>query len=171
MLEIIESSAPNLSQFSYLGRLTIHISLGDPPIKLRHIHMSSFDDSNMLYSASTKLPSMAPNLQTLFLTSTYEVSIFFVCQSITLHSYLVGTHLNILYGTFFQIVNTPMVHGKFIHLKYLEILLFKPSFSPDYDFCSLDSFLHGSPALETFTLRVCPLSYQKILSTETQLCL
>ncbi|RLN12938.1 hypothetical protein C2845_PM09G22840 [Panicum miliaceum] len=122
MLEIIESSAPNLSQFNYLGR-PIHISLGDP-IHLRRIHMSSLDDSNMLYSASTKLPSIAPNLQTLLLTSTYEM------------------------------VNTPMVHGKFIHLKYLEILLIKPSSSPDYDFCSLDSFLHGSPALETFTLRI-----------------
>lgn len=42
----------------------------------------------------------------------------------------------------------------------MEILLIKPSSSPDYDFCALDSFLHGSPALETFTLRVSPLTYQ-----------
>ncbi|RCV22803.1 hypothetical protein SETIT_4G249800v2 [Setaria italica] len=100
----------------------IHISLGHPT-QLRHIEMLSLHDSNMLYSASAKLPSIAPNLQTLFLTSNSEIA------------------------------NTPMVHGKFIHLKYLEIALIKPSSSPDYDFYSLDSFLDGSPALDTFTLR------------------
>ncbi|CAL5041131.1 unnamed protein product [Urochloa decumbens] len=121
MPEMIESSAPNLSHFNYVGR-PIHVSLEDPT-QLKHIQMLSLDYSDMLYSASTKLPSMAPNLQTLFLASTYEI------------------------------VNTPMVHGKFIHLKYLEIVLIKPSSSPDYDFCSLDSFLDGSPALDTFTLR------------------
>nr|TKW22958.1 hypothetical protein SEVIR_4G262300v2 [Setaria viridis] len=88
MLEIIESSAPNLFLFNYC-----------------------------------QASSIAPNLQTLFLTSNSEIA------------------------------NTPMVHGKFIHLKYLEIALIKPSSSPDYDFYSLDSFLDGSPALDTFTLR------------------
>ncbi|KAL6603214.1 hypothetical protein ACP70R_043575 [Stipagrostis hirtigluma subsp. patula] len=121
MLELIESNAPNLSQFDYSGR-PIHISLGDP-LQLRHITMSSMD-SNMLYCASTKLPSIAPNLQTLLLTSNYEV------------------------------VNTPMVLGKFIHLKYLDVSLIQPSLYPDYDFCSLVSFLDGSPALDTFILRV-----------------
>ncbi|KAK3134440.1 hypothetical protein QOZ80_6AG0549180 [Eleusine coracana subsp. coracana] len=74
--------------------------------------------------ASTKLPFIAPNLQTLFLASHNEM------------------------------VNTPMVSGKFIHLKYLEIVLIKPSCTLDYDFCSLVSFLDGSPALETFVLRI-----------------
>ena len=54
----------------------------------------------------------------------------------------------------FQVVNTPMVLGKFTHLKYLEIVLIKPNQSPDYDFCSLVSFLDGAPSLETFILRV-----------------
>ncbi|GJM97595.1 hypothetical protein PR202_ga14531 [Eleusine coracana subsp. coracana] len=53
-----------------------------------------------------------------------------------------------------EMVNTPMVSGKFIHLKYLEIVLIKPSCTLDYDFCSLVSFLDGSPALETFVLRI-----------------
>ncbi|GJM97641.1 hypothetical protein PR202_ga14581 [Eleusine coracana subsp. coracana] len=87
MLELIESNAPNLWQFNYRGR-PIHISLGDP-LQLRRIQMSS-SESNMLCCARAKLPSIAPNLQTLFLSSCYEV------------------------------VNTPMVLGKFIHLKYLD---------------------------------------------------
>ncbi|GJN39164.1 hypothetical protein PR202_gb28265 [Eleusine coracana subsp. coracana] len=88
MLELIESNAPNLLQFNYRGR-PIHISLEDP-LQLRRIQMSS-SESNMLCCARAKLPSIAPNLQTLFLSSCYEV------------------------------VNTPMVLGKFIHLKYLDV--------------------------------------------------
>ncbi|KAG2608185.1 hypothetical protein PVAP13_4NG283700 [Panicum virgatum] len=121
MLELIESDAPNLSLFCYTGH-PIHLSLGYP-LRLRHIQMNS-GESNMLYCASAKLPSVAPNLQTLFLTSRYEI------------------------------VNTPMVLGKFTHLKYLEIVLLQPNQSQDYDFCSLASFLDGSPSLETFILRI-----------------
>ncbi|KAK3131155.1 hypothetical protein QOZ80_6BG0502730 [Eleusine coracana subsp. coracana] len=121
-LEVIESSAPNLSQLNYLGH-PILISTLDPT-QLRHVKLISFNESNMFYSASTKLPFIAPNLQTLFLASHNEM------------------------------VNTPMVSGKFIHLKYLEIVLIKPSCTLDYDFCSLVSFLDGSPALETFVLRI-----------------
>lgn len=54
----------------------------------------------------------------------------------------------------FQFVDAPMVPGKFMHLKYLEIVLVQPDRSPDYDFCSLVSFLDGSPSLVTFVLRV-----------------
>lgn len=55
---------------------------------------------------------------------------------------------------FLQVVNTPMVLGKFIHLKYLDIVLVRPDRSLDYDFCSLVSFIDGSPALDTFILHV-----------------
>lgn len=75
MLELIESNAPNLLQFNYRGR-PIHISLGDP-LQLRRIKMGS-SESNMLCCARAKLPSIALNLQTLFLTSYYEVSTCFV---------------------------------------------------------------------------------------------
>ncbi|VAH42891.1 unnamed protein product [Triticum turgidum subsp. durum] len=78
----------------------------------------------LLHYASAKLLSIAPNVQTLFLHSLYET------------------------------VNTPVVLGKFLHLKYLEIKLFMPSRSPGYDFCSLVSFLDASPTLKTFVLRV-----------------
>lgn len=74
MLELIESGAPNLSLFCYTGR-PIHISLGYP-LQLTHIQLSS-SESNMLYCASTKLPSVAPNLQALFLTSRFEVRAYF----------------------------------------------------------------------------------------------
>lgn len=74
MLELIESGAPNLSLFCYTGR-PIHISLGYP-LQLTHIQMNS-SESNMLYYASTKLPSVAPNLRALFLTSRFEVRAYF----------------------------------------------------------------------------------------------
>ncbi|KAG0532020.1 hypothetical protein BDA96_04G071900 [Sorghum bicolor] len=99
MLEMIESDAPKLSQFNTTK-------------------------SNMLYCARTKLPSIAPNVQTLFLTSLDEK------------------------------VNTPMLAVKFLYLKHLEIVLVEPSLSPDYDFCSLASFLDGSPSLDTLILHV-----------------
>ncbi|KAJ1256004.1 hypothetical protein BS78_K112200 [Paspalum vaginatum] len=121
MLELIEIDAPNLSQFLYAGR-PIHISLGYP-LQLRHIQMSS-RESRMLYWVSTNLPSVAPNLQTLYLAPCWEV------------------------------VNTPIVLPKFIHLKYLEIVLAERDHFPGYDFCSLVSFLDGSPSLGTFILRV-----------------
>ncbi|XBI99391.1 hypothetical protein VPH35_019471 [Triticum aestivum] len=54
----------------------------------------------------------------------------------------------------YETVNTPMVLGKFLHLKYLEIKLFMPTRSPGYDFCSLVSFLDASPTLRTFVLCV-----------------
>ncbi|XP_015697916.1 uncharacterized protein LOC102704292 [Oryza brachyantha] len=79
---------------------------------------------NMLYYASSKLPFIAPNLKTLLLSSTYEA------------------------------VNTPMVLGTFLHLKYLEILFYIAERSPEYDFCSLVSFLDASPSLKKFILRV-----------------
>lgn len=80
MLEMIESDAPNLSQFKYIGR-PIHMSLGNP-LQLSHIQMMSTTKSNMLYCARTKLPSIAPNVQTLFLTSLDEVSVYF-CLCLT----------------------------------------------------------------------------------------
>lgn len=122
MLEMIESNAPKLSQFKYIGR-PIHMSFGNS-LQLSHIQMISASESNILYCARTKLPSIAPNLETLFLTPRYEK------------------------------VNTPILARKFFYLKHLEVALVDPSLSPDYDFHSLVSFLEGSPALDTFILHV-----------------
>ncbi|XBI89578.1 hypothetical protein VPH35_027365 [Triticum aestivum] len=93
-------------------------------LQVKKMQMTCAIVPNLLHYASAKLLSIAPNVQTLFLHSLYET------------------------------VNTPVVLGKFLHLKYLEIKLFMPSRSPGYDFCSLVSFLDASPTLKTFVLRV-----------------
>ncbi|RLM69576.1 hypothetical protein C2845_PM17G10160 [Panicum miliaceum] len=79
--------------------------------------------SNALHYAVTKLPLIAPNLQILYLSTSDET------------------------------MNIPTAIGKFLQLKYLEIILHAPN-SQDFDFCSLISFLDASPALETFIFRV-----------------
>jgi hypothetical protein len=50
-----------------------------------------------------------------------------------------------------QTVNTPMLSGKFLHLKHLEISLVETA---AYDYLSLVSFLEASPHLEKFELSV-----------------
>lgn len=72
MLEMIDSNAPNLSTFSCTGR-QIHISLGHA-FQVKEIRFSCHYSSNALYYAITKLPFIAPNLQTLFLSTSDEVS-------------------------------------------------------------------------------------------------
>ncbi|XP_066335615.1 putative F-box/FBD/LRR-repeat protein At4g00315 [Miscanthus floridulus] len=122
MLEMIDSNAPNLSTFSCTGR-QIHISLGHA-FQVKEIRFSCYYSSNALSYAITKLPFIAPNLQTLFLLTSDET------------------------------INTPMTLGKFLQLKYLEITLCATNFSPDYDFSSLLSFLDASPTLETLIIRI-----------------
>lgn len=50
-----------------------------------------------------------------------------------------------------QTVNTPMLSGKFLHLRHLEISLVGMA---AYDYLSLVSFLDASPHLEKFMLAV-----------------
>uniref|UniRef100_A0ACD5X1I3 Uncharacterized protein n=3 Tax=Avena sativa TaxID=4498 RepID=A0ACD5X1I3_AVESA len=123
-LQMIEANAPKLRDFNYTG-MPIHISLGDSS-QVRVIEMHCEHESRMIYFARTKLPSIAPNLQILHLSSCNET------------------------------INIPMITGKFNCLKYLEleIMLQLSSLSPDFDFHSLVSFLDASHALETFILRV-----------------
>ncbi|KAM3411882.1 hypothetical protein ACQJBY_003510 [Aegilops geniculata] len=52
-----------------------------------------------------------------------------------------------------EMVDAPM-SSKFLHLKYLNIILRRGSFSLSYDYLSLASFLGASPSLETFILDV-----------------
>lgn len=49
-----------------------------------------------------------------------------------------------------QMVNTPMVRGKFGNLRFLSIALGGVA----YDFLSLASIFYASPCLETFSLNV-----------------
>ncbi|KAM3276355.1 hypothetical protein ACQJBY_044631 [Aegilops geniculata] len=53
-----------------------------------------------------------------------------------------------------EMVDTPMLPSKFLHLKYLSVSLCTVTFSPAYDYCSLISFFDASPSLETFFLNV-----------------
>ncbi|KAM3258675.1 hypothetical protein ACQJBY_050451 [Aegilops geniculata] len=75
--------------------------------------------------AIDKLPSSVPNLERLNIISPREM------------------------------VNAPMVLGKFLHLKTLSITIRGWwSLNREYDFLSLISFLDASPSLETFVLSV-----------------
>ncbi|CAL4984326.1 unnamed protein product [Urochloa decumbens] len=98
-LEMIDSNAPNLSTFFFSGH-PIHISLGDA-LQLRKISFSRYNSPDALYYASIKLPFIAPNLQTLVLSTSDET------------------------------VNTPKAFGKFIQLKYLEIVIAQPTIRRD----------------------------------------
>lgn len=80
--------------------------------------------SSVLYYALAELPSSVPNLETLTIDTLSEV------------------------------VNTPMVPSKFLHLKYLRIGLGGLYTNPAYDYFSLVSFLDASPSLETLILDV-----------------
>lgn len=53
-----------------------------------------------------------------------------------------------------EMVDTPMLPSKFLHLKYFSVSLCTVTFSPAYDYCSLISFFDASPSLETFFLNV-----------------
>ena len=58
-----------------------------------------------------------------------------------------------------QMANIPMLHSKFLHLKKLSIELSAVTFSPDYDYFSLVSFLHACPSLENLILDIRFCSY------------
>ena len=54
-----------------------------------------------------------------------------------------------------QMVNVPMVSSKFLHLKFLTIIVTSVwDFHQEYDFLSLVYFIDASPSLETFILHV-----------------
>jgi hypothetical protein len=71
MVQIIESDAPKLSTFSYVGR-PIKISFGDSSV-VKNMYVSSSSDSGIVQFARTRLPSIASNLQTLTLSTYREV--------------------------------------------------------------------------------------------------
>ncbi|KAF7066292.1 hypothetical protein CFC21_072304 [Triticum aestivum] len=81
--------------------------------------------SRAISYATDNLPSRVPNLETLTICSTCEI------------------------------VNSPMASGKFLHLKFLSILLMSGSnFDKDYDYLSLVPVFQASPSLEMFCLFV-----------------
>uniref|UniRef100_A0A0D3G0N3 F-box domain-containing protein n=1 Tax=Oryza barthii TaxID=65489 RepID=A0A0D3G0N3_9ORYZ len=95
------------------------------PLQVKDIRLMGYNQPNTVCYARTELPSIMPNVESLIVSSTDEM------------------------------ISTPMVPIKFLHLKLLEIYLAELlAFPPNYDFFSLVSFLDGSPALETFILHV-----------------
>ncbi|XP_052137275.1 uncharacterized protein LOC127755624 isoform X2 [Oryza glaberrima] len=123
-LDMIEINAPMLSSFHYRGPLTV-ISLGDA-VQLRDVNLLLYPWHRIFHYARTKLPTIARNVENLFLMTRDED------------------------------VNTPMVPNKFLYLRYLEMVFIGPrkESPPCYDFFSLVSFLDASPALETFILHL-----------------
>lgn len=80
--------------------------------------------SGALHYACVALPSSMPNLKVATINSTSEM------------------------------VNTPMSHSKFLHLKKLSLALVARMFTPAYDYFSLVSFLDACPSLVTLFLDV-----------------
>ncbi|KAF8651545.1 hypothetical protein HU200_063366 [Digitaria exilis] len=110
---------------------------GNPHVQLplggtSPIKKLSVSYNDAVFYARTELPSRLPNLEALIIFSHPEA------------------------------VNTPMVNSKFLHLKFLHIILG----GRDYDFLSLVSFFDASPSLENFRLTVSHyLSYPLDLRT------
>uniref|UniRef100_A0A0E0GQP0 At1g61320/AtMIF1 LRR domain-containing protein n=1 Tax=Oryza nivara TaxID=4536 RepID=A0A0E0GQP0_ORYNI len=127
LLQLIMSDAPNLSTFYYEGPL-IQLSLGDS-LQLKHVNISIYPWFNLFEYARKELPTVAPNVETLFLMSANEV------------------------GYFYPLIVQP--HGRFLHLKYLELAIVGPrDYGFGYQYAYLVTFLRASPVLETFILHV-----------------
>ncbi|XP_015690555.1 uncharacterized protein LOC102707202 isoform X2 [Oryza brachyantha] len=120
MLQMIEMTDSNISTFNFIGSLP-QFSVGQLS-KVKDLDMECSNKSNFLFNAITRLPCVAPNVESLVLFSISEM------------------------------VDTPMVAAKFLHLKYLDITLSDANFSPEYDYLSLVHFLDACPVLETFIL-------------------
>ncbi|XP_020198483.1 uncharacterized protein [Aegilops tauschii subsp. strangulata] len=96
-------------------------------LRVNNLEMLWAFEYNLVYYARADLPRIMPNLETLGISSAGEV------------------------------LNTPIITAKFLHLKLLEICLSvaEGAFSPAYDYLSLAFFLDACPVLETFKLSVC----------------
>ncbi|GJM94076.1 hypothetical protein PR202_ga10690 [Eleusine coracana subsp. coracana] len=136
MLQAIESDAPNPSTFHYEGPL-IQFSCGDA-VQLKDINISIYPWFNLFYYAHKELPTIAPNLETLFLMSADEI------------------------GDFYPLII--FQHEKFLHLKYLELAIVGPRTEIGFHFqyYCLVAFLNSSPVLETFILHVRHISLHKM---------
>ncbi|CAL5025861.1 unnamed protein product [Urochloa decumbens] len=122
MLQMIESKAPNLFTFRFLGD-PIQLSLGDLS-RLKHLNVKLSSMINSCSYAITKLPSIVPHLETL-----------------TVSSFSEGVNNPVVANKFF--------HLKYLEINLGGV---SESFSPAYDYLSLVSFLDVSPALESFIL-------------------
>ncbi|CAM0907265.1 unnamed protein product [Alopecurus aequalis] len=127
MTQVAEIDAPNLCTLYYTGHPLVHISVRNSS-QLKDVNLWSYHASlpGTLSYALARLPSIAPNVESLCLRS------------------------------FKENVDIPMLPSKLINLKKLEIGVRASleAFSPSYDVFSLVSFLDASPVLESFILSV-----------------
>ncbi|KAF8707182.1 hypothetical protein HU200_030428 [Digitaria exilis] len=124
-LKTVVSNAPNLSTINYdEGPPLLSFSLGDR-LETKKLLMHSMCMEDMIGYAGSDLPCIAPNLETLMLS------------------------------TFREKLKARKLTFKFQHLKHIVICLGEGAkFSVGHDFFSLASFVDACVALETFTLRV-----------------
>lgn len=134
-LEVVESDAPNISTFHYEGPI-IPFSLGDSQ-QLKDIRISIYPWLNLFDYARKKLPTIAPNVETLFLMSADEIGAFYNLWIVT--------------------------QERLIHLRHLELAMVGPRtvISFHYRYLFLVPFLIACPALETFILHVCHICVSK----------
>ncbi|KAM3332801.1 hypothetical protein ACQJBY_028135 [Aegilops geniculata] len=124
-LRVIKSTAPHLSIFDFFGE-PVQLVLGESS-KVKDLRVGYSFAPNAVSYAITKLPFIAPHLETL--------TVYSFCERI----------------------NTPMVADKFLHIKHLNIYLGGDdggAVTPAYDYLSLASFLDACPVLESFILSV-----------------
>uniref|UniRef100_A0A3B6PFS1 At1g61320/AtMIF1 LRR domain-containing protein n=1 Tax=Triticum aestivum TaxID=4565 RepID=A0A3B6PFS1_WHEAT len=153
-LKVIESKAPNLSSLYLCGNWLDFSLVETLPIKELELQQT-----NLIWDARAKLPSLMPNIETLAIQSSREVYILHnvgCCRTavymVKLGSYLVYLIHDIV---LVQVVDAPMLPTKFLHLKHLTItvrsgaIVFRAC-----DYFSLVSFLDASPSLETLILDV-----------------
>ncbi|KAJ1273186.1 hypothetical protein BS78_06G259600 [Paspalum vaginatum] len=125
MLQVIESTAPNLSSFDLFVDHPAQLSLGESS-QVKKLHLGFSRRDNLVSYSITRLPSIVPHLETLIIDSNRESIDTPMAANIFLHL----KYLEI-----------------FLQMDYVAI-------SPTYDYLALVSFLDASPALETFILSV-----------------
>ncbi|KAJ1273200.1 hypothetical protein BS78_06G261000 [Paspalum vaginatum] len=124
MLQVIESSAPNLSTVDLYGE-PIQLIFGESS-QVKNLKVEYPFEPNVVSYAISKLPFIVPHLETLALDSTCET----VDTPMVAHKFLHLKHLNIYLCS----DDEPGSHV--------------------YDYLSLVSFLDAAPALESFALMV-----------------
>uniref|UniRef100_A0A0E0IM40 Uncharacterized protein n=2 Tax=Oryza nivara TaxID=4536 RepID=A0A0E0IM40_ORYNI len=120
ILQVVENKAPNLCSFDFGGR-QVQLLLGES-LRMKRLSLHYPD---AMYYAHAKLPSNAPNLETLALECSTD-----------------------------KMVDTPILPSKFFHLKCLTIDHTIISSSPAYNYLYLVYFLDACPSLETFLLGI-----------------
>ncbi|VAI33676.1 unnamed protein product [Triticum turgidum subsp. durum] len=128
LLRVIEVEAPNLSNFQFMGHRKVHLSFGVG------LQFKKFD----LY-----FPGAISYVCADFLSSLRYV------EDLSL-----GSRCEVYAKSLVIMIDTPVLHSKFLHLKHLNVDLQAMTFSPTYDYCSLISLFDASPFLETLVMNV-----------------